>query len=83
VQGVLIIGISSEPLATLKTFEAQHPHSYPMLNDIAQRTAKKYQAYFAYPTLVYIDRHGVIQTIETGGKPKRYIEKRIRELLDI
>ena len=79
-QGVEIIGISSENIEELKTFQAGGKHAYSLFNDISQITSRKYQA-FAYPTLVLIDRKGTIQRIEVGAHPAAEMEKWIQELL--
>ncbi|MFC1584199.1 redoxin domain-containing protein [Fibrobacterota bacterium] len=81
-RGVRIIGISSEPLETLKSFQQKHPHNYALFHDDSQQTQKKYMAW-SYPTLVYIDRYGIIQRIEAGARSKEHIESRIRELLGL
>ncbi len=79
-KGLEVIGISSESLEDLKTFQAAGNQSYPLFNDVGQLTAHQYQAY-AYPTLVVIDRKGVIQRIEVGGHPMQDMEKWILEYL--
>jgi thiol-disulfide isomerase/thioredoxin len=79
-KGLEIIGVSSENLEELKAFQAAGKQSYPMFNDIGQITTRQYQA-FAYPTMVMIDRQGVIQRIEVGAHPAADIEKWILEYL--
>ncbi len=79
-KGFEVIGISSENLEELKAFQAAGKQSYPMFNDIGQLTTRQYQA-FAYPTLVMIDRKGLIQRIEVGAHPAAEIEKWILEYL--
>ena len=79
-QGVEVIGISSESLQDLKAFQGTGGQSYSLFNDVGQITTRKYQA-FAYPTLVLIDRKGVVQRVEVGAHPAADMEKWIRELL--
>ncbi len=79
-QGVVIIGVSSEPLKTLTQFQTSNKLSYPLFNDISRLSAQNYNAY-AYPTLVYIDKSGIIQRIESGAHDIHHIESRLKELL--
>jgi len=79
-KGLEVIGISSENLADLKAFAAQGKQGYSLFNDVSQLTTRKYQA-FAYPTLVLIDRKGVIQRVEIGAHDPEEMEKWILELL--
>jgi thiol-disulfide isomerase/thioredoxin len=79
-KGLEVIGVSSETLEDLKTFQASAKVSYPLFNDVSQITSRQYQA-FAYPTLAIIDRQGVIQRIEVGMHPMQDIEKWIKEYL--
>ncbi|MEO7778367.1 MAG: redoxin domain-containing protein [Fibrobacteria bacterium] len=79
-KGLEVIAVSSESLEDLKAFEASGKHAYPQFNDVSQLTTRQYQA-FAYPTLVVIDRKGVIQRIEVGAHPYENIEKWVREYL--
>ena len=79
-KGLEVIGVSSETLEELKAFKASGKQGYSLFNDISQLTTRRYQAY-AYPTLVLIDRKGVIQRIEVGAHPAEDMEKWILELL--
>ena len=79
-KGLEVIGVSSESLDDLKQFQSGGGQSYPLFNDVSQLTTRKYQA-FAYPTLVFIDRKGVVQRIEVGAHPAQTLEKWILELL--
>ena len=79
-KGVQIIGISSENLEELKNFQASGKHVYSLFNDVGQISTRKYQAY-AYPTLVMIDRKGIIQRIEVGAHAPEQMEKWIQELM--
>jgi peroxiredoxin len=80
-QGMEIIGISSEPLATLTAYQKSHPHSYPLFHDARQATTALYHAY-AYPTLVFIDKKGIIRAIESGAQPMAAMEASIQSLLN-
>jgi thiol-disulfide isomerase/thioredoxin len=79
-KGLEIIGVSSESLEELKAFQAQGKQAYPMFNDVGKLTTNKYQSY-AYPTLVVIDRKGIVQRIEVGAHPMAAMEKWILEYL--
>jgi thiol-disulfide isomerase/thioredoxin len=81
-KGVEIIGVSSENIEDLKSFQiaAAGKQGYSLFNDIGQITTHRYQA-FAYPTLVLIDRKGIIQRIEVGAHPEDEVERWIRELI--
>ncbi len=79
-KGLQVIGISSESLEDLQAFQAAGKESYPLFNDVGQLTTHQYQA-FAYPTLVVIDRKGVIQRMEVGAHPLEDIEKWVKEYL--
>jgi thiol-disulfide isomerase/thioredoxin len=79
-KGLEVIGISSETLKELQDFQAAGKQSYPLFNDAGQLTSRQYQA-FAYPTLVVIDRQGIIQRIEVGAHPQAAMEKWILEYL--
>ncbi len=79
-KGVQIIGISSESLEDLQAFQNSSRHAYSLFNDISQITTRHYQA-FAYPTLVLIDRKGIIQRIEVGAHPAEQVEQWIKELM--
>ncbi len=77
-KGLEIIGISSESLGDLKTFQDQKHLSYPLFNDVSGLTTRTYQA-FAYPTLMVVDRKGIIQRVEVGAHSEAQIEQWIRE----
>ncbi len=79
-KGVEVIGISSESLEDLKAFQAANKQGYNLFNDIGQVTTRRYQA-FAFPTLVLVDRKGVVQRVEVGAHSGAEMEKWIRELL--
>ena len=79
-QGLVVIGISREPLDALKRFQSEHAHSYPLLHDAGGLTSQKYNAY-ALPTLVYIDRKGIIRRIQVGSLPETALEERVQEIL--
>ncbi|MDB5051667.1 MAG: Redoxin domain protein [Fibrobacteres bacterium] len=79
-KGLEVIGVSSESMEDLKSFQAPGKMSYPLFNDVGQLTTRQYQAY-AYPTLVMIDRQGIIQRIEVGAHPQAAIEKWVLEYL--
>ena len=79
-KGLEVIGISSENLEDLNAYKAANKQSYSLFNDVSQLTTRRYQAY-AFPTLVLVDRKGVIQRIEVGAHGAADMEKWILELL--
>ncbi len=79
-KGLVVIGVSSESAPELEAFHQQKPLSYPLFCDVAQLTTRKYQA-FAYPTLVLIDKQGIVQRVEVGAHAKQDIERWVKELL--
>jgi thiol-disulfide isomerase/thioredoxin len=79
-KGLVIVGVSSEPRADLDAFQQQKRLSYPLFHDVAQLTMRKYQA-FSYPTLVLVDKQGLVQRVEVGAHPKAEIERWVKELL--
>lgn len=79
-KGLVIIGVSSESRAELEAFQQQKRLGYPLFHDVAQLTMRKYQA-FSYPTLVLVDKQGLIQRVEVGARPKAEIERWVKELL--
>jgi thiol-disulfide isomerase/thioredoxin len=79
-KGLEVIGISSESLEELKAFQSQSKQGYSLFNDIGQVTTRRYQAY-AYPTVVLLDRKGVVQRVEVGAHDAEDMEKWILELL--
>lgn len=79
-QGLVLIGISSEDSGTLKAFQIKASQNYPLFHDPGQLTQREYAA-FAYPTLVLIDRKGIVQRVEVGAHSAADMERWIRELL--
>ncbi len=79
---VVIVGISSEPLSLLKQFQEKNPHSYPLFNDTSKLTHKDYSI-MAFPTMVYIDKFGVIQKVVTGAQDYSTMESNLLEVLKI
>lgn len=79
-KGVVVIGVSSETRPELEAFQKSSPVSYPLFQDVAQLTTRKYQA-FAYPTLVLIDKQGTVQRVEVGAHGRQDIERWVKELL--
>ncbi len=79
-EGVQIIGISSESREELQSFREASKQTYPLFRDVSGLTTRAFRAY-AYPTLVFIDRAGVVQRVEVGAHNSAQLEKWIRELL--
>ena len=79
-KGLVLVGISSEDRATLDAFREKTHQNYPLLQDPGQLTFRNYMAY-AYPTLVFVDRKGIVQRIEVGAHGQDDLERWILELL--
>jgi thiol-disulfide isomerase/thioredoxin len=79
-KGLVLIGVSSEDLGTLKAFREQAGQDYALMQDPGRLTTRDYAA-FAYPTLVFVDRQGLVQRVETGVHGAPDLERWIRELL--
>ncbi len=78
-KGLRIIGISSENLEELKSFQSNEKAPYALFNDVSGLTQRKYQA-FAYPTLVFIDKKGIIQRIQSGAPSMELLDQWTKEI---
>ena len=79
-KGFVVIGISSEDSGTLNAFQSQNKLAYSLMQDAGGLGMRDYAA-FAYPTLVLIDRKGIVQRVEVGGHDEESIDRWVRELL--
>ena len=79
-KGLVVIGVSSEDIGTLKAFQSQSGLDYSMMQDPGQLMMRDYAAY-AFPTLVFIDRKGIVQRVEVGAHPEEDLDRWARELL--
>ena len=79
-KGLVVIGVSSEDSGTLNAFRSQSGQDYPLFQDPGQLTQREYAA-FAFPTLVLVDRRGMVQRVEVGAHQAADMERWILELL--
>lgn len=79
-KGLVVIGASSEDSETLKAFRSQSGQDYPLMQDPGGLMMRDYAA-FALPTVVFIDRKGIVQRIEVGAHPEEDLDRWARELL--
>jgi thiol-disulfide isomerase/thioredoxin len=81
-QGLSIIGLTKEPVATATQGAAALNMKYAVGHDDNDATASEYGV-IALPTLFVIDKKGVIREVEVGYDPARKaeIEKLIKTLL--
>jgi peroxiredoxin len=61
-QGVVVIGVSHEPAATVAAAGARFHLSYPLATDDSEEVSGAYQV-FALPTMVVIDRRGLVREV--------------------
>lgn len=61
---LVIIGISSEPVETLKKFVAENKINYPIIS--ADNLPEPYNNIKSIPTTFFIDRRGIIQDVFKG-----------------
>ena len=78
-KGLVVIGISSEDVETLKAFQSKTGQEYPLMQDPGQLMMRDYAA-FALPTLVFVDRKGIVQRVEVGAHPEEDIDRFVSEL---
>ena len=80
-QGLVVIGVSSEPDSRVKSFVQRTPIAYTiLLNGQAQFQAYSVQG---VPSTYYIDKEGIVRYREVGFGPggEIAIEQKIKELL--
>jgi cytochrome c biogenesis protein CcmG/thiol:disulfide interchange protein DsbE len=82
-RGVQFVGINSESLPEdfLTAISEQWGFSYPILQDGALEAARAYDIH-AYPTVVVIDRRGIVEKVYFGGPASAALERRINNLLE-
>ena len=78
-RGLDVIGLSTEDPALLTTAIAQHGILHPVLDDPHEAAFRAY-GILALPTLVLVDREGIVRDVEVGGDVDA-IEALLPELL--
>ncbi len=71
-QDVVVVGISSEPAATVTKFLAANPVSYPMVAP-AGRMARPFSAVQTIPTIFVIRRDGTLSTVLVGSHDQQQL----------
>ena len=80
-QGLTILAISDEDAETVAPFAAEHEVSYTSLVG-GDETFAEYGA-LGLPTAYLVDGEGRIIETYFGPKPRRVLENKIRELLEL
>jgi peroxiredoxin len=80
---VVVLGISSEDVATIRTFLVDHPVAYPVASVQRGALPAPYSQVLALPTAYVIDRNGVIQFGRAGTLTSSEIEKLVWDAPDM
>jgi thiol-disulfide isomerase/thioredoxin len=75
-----IVGISDEEAAQIQQYVAEHKLAYPMATDPGDATAHEYMVQ-ALPTMVLIDKSGIVREVHVGIPDLDALEGRIRQLM--
>lgn len=78
--GLVVVGISDEDPATIKTFAKKTPMQYALATDPERTTNRDYMV-SALPTLFIIDHKGVIREVVIGGGQFDAVDKAVKKLL--
>lgn len=80
-QGLEVIGISNEDVATLNHFySSQHKSPYPLYRDATQELWRRY-GIRAVPTLMLLDQNGYIKRVWSGAPSQALVEKLVLEVM--
>jgi thiol-disulfide isomerase/thioredoxin len=79
--GLEIIAISDESREILETFRSEHAIEYKFLHD-DQDVSSEYLV-LGLPYAILVDEQGTIVDTYLGPKPRKILERRIRELLEL
>jgi thiol-disulfide isomerase/thioredoxin len=66
VRGLQVIGISTETEPTIREAVTHHGIKHPILVDAEEKVFRAYSI-MALPTLVLLDKNGVVRAVEVGG----------------
>jgi peroxiredoxin len=80
---VVVLGISDEDAATLRTFLAQNPVPYPIASVRRAGLPAPYSQVLALPTAYVIDRNGVIQFGRAGVLTSEEVERLVWDAPDV
>jgi thiol-disulfide isomerase/thioredoxin len=82
-RGVTFLGVNSEPIppGRLALAALNWKFAYPVLSDAAAEAELAYGV-DAYPTVVVVDKSGVIREVYYGAPGKKLISDKIESLLE-
>ncbi len=64
-RGLRVVGVSSEPAETIRRVIGAHALPYTVAMDVDEQASRAYQVY-ALPTMVVIDRKGLVRQVALG-----------------
>jgi thiol-disulfide isomerase/thioredoxin len=81
-QGLSVVGVAAEDAQDIAAFARRAPVTYALAADAQGETSRSYEV-SSLPTLVVIDKHGVVRKVEVGYDPygDSRFETAIRALL--
>jgi thiol-disulfide isomerase/thioredoxin len=77
--GLRVIGLSDEPPEVLRPMISRLQPAYTVAQDPQKKAGRAYRV-FSYPTLILVDRGGVVRTVSHGDLDK--MEDAVAELLE-
>ena len=75
-QGLVVLGVNSEPAALAAHFFAEQGYSFPSLVDIGDQVARRYSVK-SLPTTIVIDRSGNISNYLVGLHPEERLRREL------
>ncbi|HEY1547477.1 MAG TPA: TlpA disulfide reductase family protein [Kofleriaceae bacterium] len=79
-RGLTVVGISGDDVADIAKFAATRDIAFPLVRDDGDEVASSYRI-GALPTMVVIDKSGVVRYIDVGGRNFGAIETILVQLL--
>jgi peroxiredoxin len=79
-RGLRVVGISDDDPAEIASFAQEHQITYPLARDDGGKTARMYWE-TALPTLVVVDRAGIVRIVEVGIPDFKALDAKLAELL--
>ena len=80
-RGLRVIGLSSEAIGDIARFASDHRVSYAMACDAADTIAAAYHV-TSLPTLVIVDRAGVVRYVDVGARDLDAVAAALAKLLN-
>ena len=81
-RGVLVIGLSQEPLETLQKYQKRFPVSYPLLRDEGGAMSAAYGV-DEIPTLALLDQEGYVVQVWLGEPDAADLDRTLKQQLDL